>query len=127
MFKLEEDLISEFKKNINSIFSVKNIAEEIPFFSRNIDMIVLNNQDEIISIEFKLKDIKTLLEQATKCLLCSDMVYVCLPKKNLKNETIEKFNNIGIGILLVEENITIIQEAKVSQKSFLKNKIRNYL
>ncbi len=127
MFNLEEELIHEFKKNANTIFGIKKVAEEIPFFSRNIDMVLLGYQDEIISIEFKLKDIKTLLEQASKCLLCSDKVYVCLPKKNLKKETIEKFNDIGIGILMVEDGITVFQEARISQKSFLKSKIRNYL
>jgi hypothetical protein len=127
MFKLEQDLIDEFKEGVNSIFNIKNLAEEIPFFSRNIDMVILNNKDELISIEFKLHDMKSVLAQASKCLLCSDLVYVCLPKKNFRKTTLEQFRKAGIGVLLVDDKITILEKAQYSKKSFLKDKIRNYL
>ena len=127
MFKLELELVEKFKENINNVFIPVKINEEVPFFSRNIDMVILNQNNEIISIEFKLNDIKGVLEQSLKCLLCSDYVYVCLPNKKIRKSTINRFKEYGIGLIVVDEKITILEEAKKSQKNFLKNKIRNYL
>ena len=127
MFRFETDLINGFKQHIPLTFDVKSMSEEVPFFSRSIDMIILNNDNEIISIEFKLRDIKSVYEQAKKCLLCSDYVYVCLPKRNLQNENCELFKQSGIGIIFVDDEVSIYQEAKQSQKNFLKSKVRKYL
>ncbi len=127
MFSLELELIEKFKENMHNVFIPKKINEEVPFFSRNIDMVILNQSNEIISIEFKLNDIKGVLEQSSKCLLCSDYVYVCLPNKKIRKNTINRFKEYGIGVIVVDEKITILEKAKKSQKSFLKNKIRNYL
>ncbi len=127
MFRFEIDLIDRFKQQMDLTFDIKSMSEEVPFFSRNIDMMMLGSNDEIISIEFKLHDIKTVYKQARKCLLCSDFVYVCLPKKNLRNESIDLFRESGIGIIFVENEVSIYQKAKQSPKNFLKSKIEGYL
>ena len=127
MFKLEIDLIEKFKEQMDLAFEIKSVCEEVPFFSRSIDMIIQGVNGEIISIEFKLHDIKTVYEQAQKCLLCSDYVYVCLPRKKLRDTSLDLFAESGIGIIFVDNEVSIYQEAKYSPKSFLKNRIREYL
>lgn len=127
MFELEQDLVNAFKKNLSTLFDIRTYKEEVPFFSRNIDMVMKDNNGCITSIEFKLHNIQKVFEQSLKCLLCSDFVYVCLPNKNLKQQTINKFESMGIGIILVDKNITIFKKAKKSEKSYLKNKIEVYL
>lgn len=127
MFEFEQDLVNAFKKNLSTLFDIQIYKEEVPFFSRNIDMVLMDKKGYIISIEFKLNDIQGVFEQSMKCLLCSDFVYVCLPNKGLRKKTIEKFAMVGIGIILVDENIFILKRAKKSSKNYLKNKIEVYL
>ena len=127
MFNFEIDLVDIFKKNLNSLFDIKVYKEEVPFFSRNIDLVIVDNENNFISIEFKLNDIQGVLAQSLKCLLCSDFVYVCLPKRNLRKKTIEEFEKNGIGIILVDKDITIFKKAKKSQKNYLKNRLKVYL
>ena len=112
---------------MESTFDVKSMSEEVPFFSRSIDMMMKNSDDEIISIEFKLHDIKTVYKQAQKCLLCSDYVYVCLPEKKLREQSIDLFNKSGIGIIFIGDEVSIYQKAKQSPKNFLKSRVERYL
>lgn len=127
MFEFEQDLVNAFKKNISTLFDIQTYKEEVPFFSRNIDMVMKDDNGYITSIEFKLSNIQKVFEQSLKCLLCSDFVYVCLPNKNLKQQTIDKFESVGIGIILVDNNISILKEAQKSKKNYLKSKIEVYL
>jgi len=127
MFNFEIDLVEFFKKNIDSLFDIKIYQEEVPFFSRNIDLVLIDKDNNLISIEFKLNNIQSVLAQSLKCLLCSDFVYVCLPKRNLRKKTIEEFEKNGIGIILVDNNVNVFKEAKKSPKSYLKNKLKVYL
>jgi len=127
MFRFETDLINKFKENMNITFQIKTVCEEVPFFSRSIDMVIRGKDDEIISIEFKLDNIKIVYEQAQKCLLCSDFVYVCLPKKKLRDESLDLFVKSGIGIIFVDNNVSIYYRARRSPKNFLKSRIEEYL
>jgi len=127
MFNFEIDLVDSFKNNLDSLFDIKIYKEEVPFLSRNIDLVMVDKENNFISIEFKLNDIQGVLAQSLKCLLCSDFVYVCLPKRNLRKKTIEEFEKNGIGIILIDSDVTIFKKAKRSSKSYLKNRLKVYL
>ena len=43
------------------IFTAKKIKTEVPYFARNIDIVVLDKNNNIISIEAKLNDVKKVI------------------------------------------------------------------
>jgi hypothetical protein len=79
----------------------KNIIREVPFLSRSIDMVLITLDDEIISIEFKLKDWKQAIKQAVDHKNGSDRAYICMPKPSMgfKDDFLNELNEKGIGLI----------------------------
>ena len=100
-FKNEEQLcepISRFLKNKQFSY----ICYELNFFEYRIDLFAYSNSSlETISVELKLRNWKKALQQALIYQLCSDYVYIGIPKSFLQLQTIEKMKQFGVGIIAV--------------------------
>ncbi|MEG9429966.1 MAG: hypothetical protein VZQ61_03470 [Christensenellaceae bacterium] len=91
------------------------VGEEIPFLSRCIDIVVLNKNEEIISIELKIKDWKHAIKQAANHKLGSDYAYICLPKRKLTEVLEKSICEAKVGLMMYNEEsknpIEVIIEA----------------
>jgi hypothetical protein len=74
--------------------------EGVPCLSRCIDLVVLLN-DDLVAIEFKLKDWKRALDQARDHRLAVDRAYVCLPPRKVSAEMEQAFVEAEVGLLLL--------------------------
>lgn len=105
----------------------KNIIREVPFLSRSIDMVLITLDDEIISIEFKLKDWKQAIKQAVDHKNGSDKAYICMPKPPMgfKDDFLNELNEKGIGLLEFlpdsRESIREIITAKENKNRWIPN------
>lgn len=81
------------------------VSTEVPFLHRSIDLVYENN-GEINSIEFKLRDWKKACEQARTHVYGSNKVYVCIlkPTKGISSEIEQYFKDSPIGLLFYDEN-----------------------
>lgn len=98
-----EMMLDCYKKLQNNHF-YKEIVLEVPYLSRCIDMVIVDQNNEILSIEFKLKDWRKAIEQAKDHRLGADKAYICLPKpsKEVSKLLLEEVENQGIGLLLYD-------------------------
>lgn len=109
---LESEMLNEglsFLKNNNNF---KTIKQEVPFLSRCIDVVLINEDNEIISIEFKISKWRHAIEQAKNHKLGADKAYICLPKRNISRILNQAVMDAGVGLLLFDSsNEQIIYEA----------------
>jgi hypothetical protein len=85
-----------------------HIVREVPFFSRCIDLVLLTKCEEIIAIEFKVKDWRQAIEQAKNHMLGADKVYICLPQRKPSESLINELLAEEIGLFLYNPNDTYI-------------------
>ncbi len=78
----------------------KRIVLEVPYLSRCIDMVLVDRDDKIISIEFKLKNWKKAIEQAQDHKLGVDKAYICMPdnKRECSEAMYNSLVNSGVGL-----------------------------
>jgi len=86
------DCYSFFKETIG----FKHVALEIPFLSRCIDMVLINENGVIFSVEFKLHNIKQAIKQARDHSLGADYAFICIPEKKKIDMELFKHENIGL-------------------------------
>ncbi|WP_066403095.1 hypothetical protein [Aliarcobacter cryaerophilus] len=99
------------------------IYEEVKIFTRSID-IVLKKGNEIISIEFKLSNWKKAFEQILDYQLVTDYSYLCIPKKNLRESTLNILKERGIGLLSYDNQNGLLKE--LIKPSLSKEKVDFY-
>lgn len=106
-------------KYLSKLSNIKIIKKEVPFLSRCIDIVILNDSNEIISIEFKVSKWRHAIEQATNHKLGADKAYICLPKRNITSKLSGAIEEAGLGLLLYDENNEekIFEAIKPQQKS----------
>ena len=63
---LESEMLSKGLSFLENNKQYKIVKQEVPFLSRCIDVILINEYDEIISIEFKVSKWRHAIEQAKK-------------------------------------------------------------
>lgn len=73
----------------------------MPFYDRRIDLMAINSENTVVSVECKLDKWQHAFEQALIYQLCSDLVVVALPDGAVENVNLEKFAAQGIGLLSV--------------------------
>jgi hypothetical protein len=85
----------------------KNIFSEIPFMSRIIDLVILED-DEITSYELKIKKWKHAIEQMKEHRIASSYCYLCMPKESvsesLSRKIVEELSFYGFGFVLWNES-----------------------
>jgi hypothetical protein len=95
----EAEMVYDCFNKLKTDHQYKEIVLEVPYLSRCIDMVLVDDEYKIISIEFKLRDWRKAIQQAKDHKLGSDKAYICLPRpKKVSNQLMEecKKNNIGI-------------------------------
>jgi len=86
------------------------VYSEIPFWSRCIDMVGINDKDVCI-VELKLRYSKKGFRQAYICQIATDNVYLAVGKKPSK-KSIDFCGNYGIGLLVITDKVETILEPK---------------
>ena len=97
----EIDMVNDCYNKLKNYSNLKTIVLEVPYLSRCIDMVLVDDFNNLITIEFKLKNWQQAIKQAKDHSLGADMAYICLPKpnRNISKKLIEESNKNGIGIL----------------------------
>lgn len=80
------------------------LKQEVPFLSRCIDLVMIDTQGELISIEFKVSNWRHAIEQATNHKLGADKAYICLPKRGITEGLRDAVNDAGIGLMFYDED-----------------------
>ena len=78
------------------------VRTEIPFMSRCIDALVLDNSNQLLSIEFKISKWRQAILQASYHKLGSDQAYICLPRKKETDLLRDALEAAGIGLMLYD-------------------------
>ena len=96
----EHEMVQDCYNKLNNLGYYKEIYLEVPYMSRCIDMILVKNDDEIISIEFKLSNWKKALKQAKTHRYGANKAYICMPEpaRGFKQEFIDALKELGIGL-----------------------------
>lgn len=97
---LELEMLSEGLSFFKNNQSYKVVKQEVPFLSRCIDVVLINEDDEIISIEFKISKWRHAIEQAKNHKLGADKAYICLPERHMSDVLKQAITDAGIGLLL---------------------------
>ena len=79
--------------------------EEFYFYERKIDVLAYSQKNElVVAVEAKLADWKKAFRQASLYQLCSDFVYVAMPRSKFESINREQFKERGIGFLAIYES-----------------------
>ena len=109
---LESEMLSKGLSFLENNKQYKIVKQEVPFLSRCIDVILINEYDEIISIEFKVSKWRHAIEQAKNHKLGADKAYICLPERNISEVLKEAVVDAGIGLFLFDSSkADVIYEA----------------
>lgn len=105
--KFEEDL----EKAAIPFFREKRLlcSWRVPLYDRVIDLVAIDKEGNLIGIEFKLRNWKRALEQVRTNLNAFDYGYVCLPGGNYLNRLLKKAKQLGIGVMIYNEDIRTIK------------------
>jgi predicted P-loop ATPase/GTPase len=102
--------MTEAEMVLNSINKLPGkVYTEVPMFSGSCDVVFIVN-DEINAVEFKLKDWKRAIDQASRHKLIAEKCWVCLLVVSEKAKEYAKIK--GVGILEYSEKMQPIIEAK---------------
>ncbi|MCU0290249.1 MAG: hypothetical protein MUF15_28170 [Acidobacteria bacterium] len=111
---LQEKVLGYYRNKRKAIFS------EVPFMSRVIDLVIIEDE-EITSFELKIKKWKHAIEQMKEHRIASTYCYLCMPKKfvsdRLSKKIIEELNFYGFGFALWDENTSEIDNLLLPRKS----------
>lgn len=98
----------------------KNIFSEVPFMSRVIDLVVLEDK-EIISFELKMRKWKHAIEQMKEHRIASSYCYLCMPKQSVSEKVsqriIEELAFYGFGFTLWDESTAELKKVLPARKS----------
>lgn len=101
---LEIDIVKKCVDYIKKTSAKVKVETEVPFLSRCIDVIIIDESNNIISIEFKVNNWKQAIEQAKNHKLGADRAYICIPKRALSVQLEESIKNAGVGLLFFDES-----------------------
>jgi len=96
----------------------KLYSQQVPLYNRVIDFVGVDDDGNIIGIEFKLNNWKRALKQAKNNRNAFDFVYICIPNnKNIEKIIFEAKKN-GVGVIIFDfisnEPRFVLQAQKVN-------------
>ena len=101
---LEVEMMTKGFAYLAQLSQYRIVKQEVPFLSRCIDIVMIDQNDTIISIEFKVSKWRHAIEQAVNHKLGADMSYICLPKRRVTDVLVKALNESGIGLMLFDED-----------------------
>jgi hypothetical protein len=115
----ESDMVFDCYSKLKCSNICKEIILEVPYMSRCIDMIIVDNDYKLVSVEFKIKNWRKALEQARDHMLGADKSYVCIPKppKEVSPSLISELEKHGIGLFLYDTTKDFPLEEFIPPKS----------
>ena len=103
---LEQDMVDVCYEYLSRLPNIIDVKKEIPFLSRCIDIVMIDDFNEIISIEFKVKKWRHAIEQAVNHNLGADKAYICLPKRSITATLRNAIEEAGVGLLMYDNSQT---------------------
>ncbi len=97
---LEAAMVDECYEYLIRLNSFSHIVREVPFLSRCIDMVMITQENQTITVEFKIKNWRHALEQVKSHKLGADKVYICLPTKKPSAELLNALMEEQVGLYL---------------------------
>lgn len=114
----EIDMVNDCYSKLSNIPNLRTVILEVPYLSRCIDMVIVDELYNIITVEFKLKNWQQAILQAKDHSLGADEAYICIPKpKRISDKLIEASNKTGVGILFWNPDADFPFEQYSSAKS----------
>ena len=116
----ELEFVSSAVKLIRQRYPNIKMCIEAPILGRSVDLALIRG-NRTIAIEFKLKNWKQALKQASDYKLACDLSYVCLPQNKVSEDVIISAKKCGVGVLVVSnDNVwpfkTIVNAAPSKEK-----------
>jgi len=126
---LEYEMVKIGYEYLSKRPDIRIVKQEVPFLSRCIDIVVLNDKNELISIEFKVSKWRHAIEQAVNHKLGADKAYICLPQRNITETLRNAIEDAGIGLLLYDDTNEdkIIEAIPINSKKNNITAFRNIL
>ena len=101
---IEAEMMRDGFEFLSSKKEYKMVKCEVPFLSRCIDVVLVDQNDKITSIEFKVSKWRHAIEQAINHKLGADAAYICLPKRKITETLTSAIKDAGIGLLIYDVN-----------------------
>jgi hypothetical protein len=126
-----EDVLSQEALRVLCLMEGYEVFKEVPLYNRSIHAVLLKGE-ELITVEFKIKDWRRAVRQIKTHLLAADYSYLCMPEKKIPAELIDILSKIGAGLWLFNIDDKKIIEQLAPKRSFiqhpdLKEKMLRYL
>lgn len=96
---LESDMAEIGIKYLQHQKQFRLISHEVPFLSRCIDVVLLDNSEQLISIEFKVSKWRQAIEQANNHRLGADKAYICLPERKITEQLTQALSKKKVGLM----------------------------
>ncbi len=93
---------------------------QVPLFNRVIDFVALDNEENVIGIEFKLKNWKRAIYQVKSNINAFDYGYIFIPSIGNMGVVIDEAKNHGIGIFCYDRKADTINTLLKPKKNNLK-------
>jgi hypothetical protein len=123
---------------INALETSSNILihQEVPVFSRSVDLVLQDlTTSYITAVEFKMHDWKRAILQAQSVGICFDFLCICLPKPKTQvgcHNIMETCEVNGVGLYLYDSEINTFEKVIDSPRTttvweIQKKRVINYL
>lgn len=127
---LEHEMVVNSVNYLISNNYCTNIKYEVPFLSRCIDVVYIDKNDQIVSIEFKVKNWHHAIEQAKNHKLGADKSYICIPKRTVSDKMLNELEKANLGLYMYDsESNNVIEEipapSSVTNAAILKKMLIN--
>ncbi len=74
------------------------LSSEAPILGRSVDLAYFR-QDQLHTVEFKLRDWRQAIRQAVDHQLAADFAFICMPSRRVTTAMREAFEKCGVGLL----------------------------
>lgn len=109
---LETDMVEKGVAFLKQQRQYTQLKQEVPFLSRCIDVVLLDQDNNVLSIEFKVSKWRHAIEQAKNHKLGADKAYICLPERKLSETLSAAVEEAGLGLFFFSTTSTnVIYEA----------------
>jgi hypothetical protein len=92
----ELDMVMDCYTFFKNVIDFEHVVLEVPFLSRCIDMVLINRNGVIFTIEFKVGNIRQAIKQVRDHSLGADYAFICMPEKKKIDMELLKSENIGL-------------------------------